>query len=290
MSKTTSEYFDLLKQELQTFPELASLASEVSTTQELLTRLSTPSKAATWDLMTWVQATGLSAVDMELEHTKAVILAEIPKRKYGYTEWYVEQAKKFQFGHEVVWNNGLFSYEEIDEEARVIAQAAVVPLAHGIRLKVARLVSGELGPATVDQMDALKDYFNDRYKGIKPAGVRVVITTGEADLLKLSIRVVRNPQVLSSTGESILQQGVFPVNQVVNNYAQFLPFNGEFNISALEDRIQEVDGVIDVEIDSAESKYGDFDYAPIDLKYTADAGYMKIDPAFPLSSTIQYLI
>jgi hypothetical protein len=227
---------------------------------------------------------------MELEHTKQVILQEIAKRKYGSPEWYVQQALLFQFGHEVVWSNGLFKYEEIDEAARVIAQAAVVPLAHGIRLKAARLVSGELAPLTNDQIDALKDYFNDRFVGIKPAGVRVVITTANADLLRLQIRIVRNPQVLRSTGESIVNQGVFPVEDAVVKYAQFLPFNGEFNITALEDRIQAVDGVLDVEIDSAESKYGDFEYQSIDLKYTADAGYMKIDPLHPLSESITYTL
>lgn len=290
MPKTTSEYFDLLKQELAEFPELAALASDVNTTQELLTKLTTTSKVAVWDLMTWVQASGTSAVDMELEHTKNVILAEIPKRKYGSFPWYVECAKNFQFGHEVQWSNGIWSYAELDEAAKVIKQAAAVPLIHGLRLKVAVIDSGELAPATNDQLDALRAFFNDSETGIKPAGVRLVVTSSVPDLLKLSIRVVRDPQVLRASGESILNAGQFPVEVAVNNAVQFLPFNGEFNVTELEDIIQEVDGVLDVEIDSAESKYGDFDYQPIDLKYVADAGYMKIDPAFPLSSSIQYLL
>ena len=290
MAKKTSEYFDLMKLELENFPELQALASDVNTSQELLNKLTTDSKVAIWDLMTWVQACGVSAVSAEVEHTKQIIIQEIKKRKYGSAEWYVDMAKKFQFGDTIFWSNGLFMYEQLNEELRVVAQAAVVPIQHGLRLKVAAMVNGVLAPSTQSQIDALNSYFSDSVIGIKPAGIRLIITTGPADLLKIYCRVKINPQVLSASGELLAEQGEFPVEKAINNYAQFLPFNGEFNITALEDAIQNAQGVLDVEIDSAESKYGDFAYQTIDMSYIADAGYMMVDPDYPLTDTIEYIL
>lgn len=290
MSKTTQEYFDLLKTEFADFPQLLALASEVSNHQELLVQITTDSKVAVWDLMTWIQASGLSAADAEISHTMTVILEEIAKRKYGSQPWYVAMAKQFQFGDTITWLDGLFFYETINLDARIIKQAAAVKISQGVRLKVAVDNSGELGPASTPVVEALNSYFNDQTIGIKPAGVHLVITSTVPDLLKLGVRIIRNPQVLSATGEQLSAPGTFPVEDSINNYVQYLPFNGEFNITALEDAIQKVDGVIDVEIDLAQSKYGGFPYQDIDLKYLADAGYMKIDPLFPLNSSIQYLL
>lgn len=290
MAKTTQEYFDLLKAELVDFPELAALASDVNNAQELLVKLTTTSQVANWDLMTWIQAVGCNAADVEIEHTMNTIFTEIPKRRYGSFPWYVEMAKVFQFGDTIQWLDGKFFYETINLEARIISHAAAVKIAQGLRLKVAVVSGGELAPAATPVIEALNSYFNDQEIGIKPAGVHLVITSTIPDLLKLAVRVVRNPQVLSSTGELLSAPGTYPVENAINQYVQYLPFNGEFNITELEDKIQQADGVLDVEIDEAFSKYGGFPYQPIDLKYKADAGYMKIDPLFPLNSSITYLI
>lgn len=288
MAKTTQEYFDLLKAELSSFPELVSLVSDVNNAQELLVKLTTDSPVANWDLMTWVQATGCAATDAEVQNTLKIILQEMPKRKYGSYAWYVDMAKKFQLGDVVVWNDGLFAYNPVNLSARIIAQAAAVPISQGVRLKVAKLAGSELGPISTPELDALTAYFNDQVIGIKPAGVHLVITTGIPDLLKMHIKIVRNPQVLADDGSLLTNSSVFPVEVAINNHIQYLPFNGELNMTALEDSIQVAEGVIDVEINTAYAKYGSFPYQLIGLAYKPDAGYMKIDPAIPLSSTIVY--
>lgn len=290
MARTSQEIFDYLKNEFGGFPELSALVSEVNNSQDLLTKITTDSQVSIHDLLLWVVSVGNHATEVEVENTLTLILSEMTKRKYGSLPWYAEEAKNFQFGDTVQWLNGKYFYDPVDVEARVIDHAAAVPIVQGVRLKVASLVGGVLAPCSVEVMEALESYFNDQVIGIKPAGIHLIITSTGPDYLKLSIRIIRNPQVINTAGGLVDNPAVKPVEEAINKYIQFLPFNSEFNITKLEDAIQKVTGVIDVEIDSAETKYGAFPYVPVDLKYIADAGYMMIDPAYPLSSSIQYLI
>lgn len=289
MSKSTQEYFDILKEEWSTFPELSSLVSDVSNAQELFIKLTTASQVDPHDLMLWVQATGCAAVDAELHHTLVTILNEMPKLKYGSFQWYAEKAKEFQYGDTIEYSNGRFFYPEVDLSHRIVAQAAAVPIAQGVRLKVAKLSGGELTTLSIDEMAALNAYFyNPGQPHIKPAGVHLVITTGIPDLLRIAVRIIRNPQVLAADGSLLSNPAQFPVEDAIKQHIRFLPYDGVLNLTKLEDAIQNVTGVLDVEIDTALSKYGSFDWQAIDLTYKADAGYMRIDPDMPLSTTISY--
>jgi hypothetical protein len=288
--KRTEDYFNELKLELASFPNLVALASDVNNAQELLQKLTTSSPVANWDLMTWVQAFGAYLTDQEVQHTLAAIADVLRKQKYGSAGWYVEESKKFQLGDTLTWDQNGYRYDPVDLSARIVTHAATVSLFVGLRLKVAKSGNAGLEPLSPSQLAAFTDYWSNTTIGIKPAGINLIITSGIADLLKMSIRVVRNPQVLAADGSSLSQPTVFSVIDAINNYIQFLPFNNELKVTKLEDAIQSVEGVLDVEIDSLEYKYGAFSYQPVDLGYLPDAGYARIDPLFPLSSSITYLL
>lgn len=286
---TTQEYFDKLKSELQNFAELQAIASEVNTSQELLEKITTDSQVAVWDLMTWVQATGCATVDIQVRNTLEMIADILDKRRYGHTGWYVEQAKLFQFGSTITWQNGRYFYQVVDASQRIVKQAAISKIPMGLRLKVAKPNGENLQPLNSQELIALTNYFNDDQIGIKPAGVYLQITSSVADLLKLLVRIVINPQVLSAQGFLLSNPAVFPVEDAINQFIKSIPFDGILNMSHLEDALQSVEGVEDVEIDSAQAKYGALGYQDIDLSYKPDAGYLQIDPAFPLNTSIQYL-
>lgn len=289
-SMKTQEYFDKLKAELSSYPQLAALTTDVSNAQELLIKLTTDSPVALYDLMTWIQATGCAETGAEVENTQNVINREMRAQKYASFPWYVETSKKFQLGDTVEWLNGQFYYPIIDLTKRVIKQAAAVPITQGVRLKVAALDGGELAPVEPDVLAAFIDFWQNQGIGVKPPGVHLVITTNIPDLIKMSVRVKRNPQVLAANGSLLSNPAVFPVEDAIRQYIQYLPFNGVWNRSEQEDKIQEAQGVVDIEIDEAFSKYGSFPWQLIDMEYQADAGYMKIDPDTPLNTSIQYLL
>lgn len=287
---TTQDYFDRLKEELSSFPTLLALASDVDNAQELLLKLTTTSPVANWDLMTWIQAHASYLTDQEVQHTFALIEQALANKNYGHPGWYVTESKKFQIGHTIVWSSGGYKYENIDLAARIVTQAAIVKVFGGLRLKVAKTGTSGLEPLSPSQLTAFTDYWQNQTIGIKPAGINLVITSGIADLLKMAVRVRRNPQILAADGSLLADPSVFPVRDAIVKYVQFLPFNNELVISKLEDSIQSIPGVLDVEIDSLEYKYGGFPYQPVDLSYLPDAGYARIDPLFPLSSSITYLL
>ena len=76
----------------------------------------------------------------------------------------------------------------------------------------------------------------------------------------------------------------------INNYIKGLPFDGVFNLTAFVDAMQQATGVVDPVINSVEAKVGAGSYSPTGQNYTADAGYLEIDPTFPLTdpSVITY--
>ena len=81
---------------------------------------------------------------------------------------------------------------------------------------------------------------------------------------------------------------LFLVEASINDYLFNLPFDGELRITNLIDQIQLVTGVIDATNVQAEAKYAAFNYTPFQVAYSSFAGYLEIDSAFPLSSTITY--
>ena len=150
---------------------------------------------------------------------------------------------------------------------------------------MANYVGGVITPLTVPQLLAFDAYVND----LAPAGISTATISRTADLLKLYLKVYYDPLQIKANGESLSQPGVFPVQVAITNYLTTLEFGGVLVLTKLIDAIQAVDGVVNPIITSASARFGAIPYSPIVESYLADAGYMVIDSAFPLSTTITYV-
>jgi len=124
---------------------------------------------------------------------------------------------------------------------------------------------------------------------VKLAGTDLTIISNPSDTLKIRYDIVYDPLVLTETGELINTPGTYPVHDVINEFIGNLPFNGVLNLTQLTDAIQQVEGVVDPTLVSAWAKFGSLPYSLINKNYQADAGHMVIDPANPLTSTINYI-
>ena len=169
---------------------------------------------------------------------------------------------------------------------QIIKRAAVLEAGGIVRIKVAKLDSGSL-PAALTTAE--RTGFSNYISKIKFAGTNIAITSNAADLLKIEYDVVYDPLVVDGTGQLIATAGTYPVVDAINSFIQNLPFNGILNLTALTDAIQKATGVVDPTLTSAQAKYGALAYSTIVKNYTADAGHMIIDPANPLSTTINYI-
>jgi len=111
---------------------------------------------------------------------------------------------------------------------------------------------------------------------IKDAGVKLLITSGPADNLRLVLRIEYNPLVINSTGARIDGVTMTPVKDAIKLHLQNLPFNGVFSVQKLVDAIQAVEGVNDISVDQVQTKYGLLNYTSVDISVIPDAGYLRI--------------
>ena len=199
----------------------------------------------------------------------------------GTLRWYTNQSKLFQYGDFLIWDENLqkFKYPDGSTGEKIVSQASTIETSTQVRIKIAKNDgSGGLEPLSDTEETAFKTYINK----IKFAGTNVQITNIESDKLRLKLNIFYNPLILTSTGESILNPGVFPVSDAIVQYIQFLPFDGTFNKNELIDAIQVVDGVIDPQLLISKARSGNQPLKNTGQNYTANAGYLEIDPNFPL--------
>jgi hypothetical protein len=191
-------------------------------------------------------------------------------------QWYAEKAKAFQYGDDLVAESDLYDNAGLTDAQilakKIVSYAAVVEQERGVRIKVAKTVSDDLGALDAGELAAFSDYM----KKIKDAGVKLLITSGPADSLLLNLRIEYNPLVLNSTGARIDGVTMTPVKDAIKLHLKNLPFNGVFSVQKLVDVIQAVEGVNDLHVDQVQSKYGALAFTSIDISVIPDAGYLRI--------------
>lgn len=208
----------------------------------------------------------------------------VESQKLHSGAWLRNQLLNFQYGFDLIpntdrWNNGAATPEQIDE-SRIIKYAAVTERddAKGVVCKIATETNGVLSPLSNVHIDAITSWL----KKIKAAGVPHTIINFLPDKLQLNIRIYRNPLILDQNGVHRLNGGE-PVRTALEEFMKELPFNGELILQQLQDKLQAVDGVEIVQIDSALSSwinaetnnYGAF--TVIDVRRLPASGYFAIE-------------
>lgn len=286
MARTVQEIYNEMVAEKETMTNLSALQPNVDSFQTLLTNLTSASSVAGWRLLFWAIAYGIWLVETLFDEHIEWINNRALEITTGTLPWYARMALAFQFGDSLTFLNDKYQYTTINASNQIVKLAAVNEVGGVVILKVAKL-DGSNQPIELSapELSSLEAYIAK----VKFAGVRVQTVSRPADLLKLYFKVYYDPLVLSPTGELISSPGTFPVETAINNYIKSLPFNGVYSTTELTDRIQAATGVLNPVHESSEKKFGAFAYSPLVDYYNPNAGYLKIDPAFPLSDTITYV-
>lgn len=237
--------------------------------------LTSTSRVAIWRLNTYVVAVCIWTLETLFDIHVADVNETISKLKPHSLRWYAEKAKAFQFGYNLVDDADYYDNTGIDpaliETSKVVDYAAVIEQERGLRIKVAKDNGTDLQALSNTELDAFEEYM----KRVKDAGVRLNITTGPADNLKLSADIYYNPLVFDSTGARLDGAGNTSVQNAIKNYLKNLPFNGVFVLQSLIDVLQQVDGVTIVQITNAQARYGVLPFQSFAVKYVPDAGYLR---------------
>lgn len=194
--------------------------------------------------------------------------------------WYAQRAKEFQYGDTLVTVNGAINYPTINTAVQIIKGSAVKETNGLVFIKVAKLSGINLVALSNTELLAFEGYIN----AIKDAGVRTQVVSQNADVLKLQATVYYNPIIPLTTIKADAENAI---GALLRN----LSFDGVLSKNAIIDAIQAVAGAVDVKITALEASVaytGAPLFLPIDVWYETVAGYINIDPAYPLSTNLTF--
>ncbi|GAA4465258.1 hypothetical protein GCM10023093_17100 [Nemorincola caseinilytica] len=258
----------------------------ISTRETQLPTLNSESRVAVWRLWTYVIAVAIWAVEKLFDTHKAEVNDIIARQKPHSLAWYREKAKAFQYENDLP--DGSDTYSIIREEDRIVKYAAAIERTNTVRLKVAKIgepaePGGEedLAPLSGAEMDNFEPYMHR----VKDAGVRLIINSATADLLRLTATIYYDPLVLAADGSRLDGTSATPVTDGIRAYLKGIDFgNGLMVVNRLRNAIEAVEGVRIGHLTLVETKYAEFDYTEVEVEYLPDAGYIRLD-----TTTLTYI-
>lgn len=291
MARTINEILDEMLLEKQTMATLNAMQPNIDNTQTLLTDLTSASKVAVWRLMFFVMAVGIWMHEKRFDDHVDWINARALELIVGTPQWYHKKALEFQYGDALVLVQnqfgGEYKYAAVNEALKIVKLVSVNEIGGQLFLKVAKLDgSGEPEPLTTLELDGFIAYMQK----LKFAGVIITCVSRVPDLLRVQYRVYVDPLLINANGELISNTSIRPIDVAITDYCKGLPFNGVFSITELTDKIQNVTGVVNPVFENASAQYGVNPFVALGDYYNPNAGYLTIDPAFPLSTSITYIL
>lgn len=291
-------------------------------TEKALDELTTTSKTGIWQLWIYIVSVAIWTLETLFDKHKAEVNDALAQLKPHSPRWYRNKALAFQDGFALIEDSDIFkpdyfnaatgkwilATEEEIKNSKIIKYSAVTEaeLESRLIIKIATEKDKELSPISNDKKKNFEKYIDE----IKDAGVRITVVNYEPDILKLQLKIYRNPLVLDENGTLIIAGGGGnPVKEAIRQYMKDLPFNGELILAHLVDKLQNIGGVEIPHImaastrwiDSESGVYGDF--TGVDVKKIPSSGYFKVlfadelnpdDPDYneklKNSSTIEYVV
>jgi len=258
----------------RTIAQIQQSIIDAKTADPNLSALTSTSNVAIWRLWTYIiafcQWTLETFFDLHVSEVTGIIAAQ----KAHTLQWYATMAKAFQYGYSLTIDSD--TYSVIDTTAQIVNYAAAIEYTNGLkglRIKVATLSGSTLSPLSIPQLAAFTAYM----QAIKDAGVRLTISSANADSLKLNLNIYYNAMVLDAAGARLDGTEATPVQDAIDKYLENLPFNGLYINFELLEALKAVDGVIIPELVSAQYYYaGNPGYTSITTEYTPDAGYIRV--------------
>lgn len=267
----------------RTIQEIQTLILQAKAQEPALNELNSSSKVAIWRLWVYIIAVAIWSLEKIFDLHRADIDKRLAELKPHTARWYRSKALAFQYGFDLLTDSDKFNNtghtEEQIEASKIVKYSAVVESPNEGRLIVK--IAGEQGEQLQPITDAQKQAFEAYLQEIKDAGVRLSAVNYQPDILHLQMKIVYDPLVLDSNGQSIIH-ATKPVETAIKSYLKRLPFNGELVLAHLIDELQQAEGVKIPHLVLAQSKhigtngnYGAFE--AIEISKIPTAGYFTID-------------
>lgn len=260
-----------------------------------LAGLTSTSSTAIWNLFFFIVAASIAFFESLFDLFKEDINQRATEIPTGTLQWYAAESLVFQNGDILELIDGVLTYPVIDTDKQIVKLAAASELNGLVTIKAAALDgTGNAIPLTVGEKTSFEGYWTDK----RFAGTALQVISQDPDLLKALYRIKVNPSVIDPTsGESQSSPGTYPVEDAINAFLQEFQgenFAGDMQVMKLTDAIQSVTGVRNAVANTVEARPDGGVFVDVlasdDETYQSVAGYMAVDPAFPLSSTLTYVV
>lgn len=262
----------------------ASIITAIGQDPVLSTKLTSTSRVSLWRLWTYIIAVCQWTVENLYDIFVSDVNAIIDSKNPHTPQWYAGKARAFQFGQELAgdtdqYDNTGLTADQV-EAMQIIHYAAVVETVvnnrNVLRIKVATTINGDLGPLSPDQLTAFSAYM----ARVKDAGVHLVITSTNADGIRLGLDFFYDALLLNSSGNRNDGTDQTPVQEAIDTFLKNLPFNGVFSVNKLVDTLQSVPGYKELRMNYVLAQYGNLPYSSVNVTYVPDSGYLRfIDPS-----------
>lgn len=303
MAQSINEIQDEVLDSIQQSADLPAVAVLTENEQSNLNNITSTSKVGVLRMLVYVFSLGSNNLQKLWDLFRKDIEERIAESRPFTKRWYRETALAYQHGFALQENNDYptpSSAQEIEaaNAAKLIKKAAVVQAViagvGALRMKVATETGGELTAVDSQVLAGFQEYIEQ--KGA--AGVFVVATTAEADLLKLNYKIHFDPLILDNEGKRLDGSDDSPVQKAIKSYlknSNSRDFNGVLSLAKLTDVVQAVTGVVDPYLVLAASKFAAYNYEDstntgnvgvIENYRQPDSGYLKLDEAV---STFQFI-
>jgi len=289
----------------RTIAEIQQTMIDAKSAESGLSGITSTSITAIWRLLFYICSVAIKVIeDLFDVHTE-----EIESRKLelpvGVLKWYAAESLLYQYGDVLV-----FTDEYIDEDgdtvtligknlvynpvtpANRVVDLSAADIINGVLvIKVAKITASVAEPLSALELSGFTQYWVEK----RIAGTSISIISSDPDLLRAEYLITRDPQILSSTGESLSVPGTYPVEDAIATFLQTFQgdnFAGSMKVMKLTSAIEATNGVLNAVANVIEAKPNAGTYSNIlsiaQQEYIATAGYMQIDPVYPLSSTLTY--
>ena len=237
------------------------------------------------NILFFIVAACCYVLEVLFDNHKADVEEKISMAVVASVPWYYKMALAFQYGDSLILNDRTQQYEyaTIDESKQVVKYAAVRDKGTSVQI----LVSGDQGGSPVALSNDVLAVFKHYMNRVKVAGVILKITSKESDRVSITATITVDPLVLDESG-ALLSDGSKPVETAIREHLKNIIYGGTFNKTKLVDAIQEVAGVIDVELGICQYMDEDLEWCTMDgNNYTGASGsYIP----YNLESSLSYVV
>lgn len=261
-----------------------NILNDISNTAELST-LNSNSKTAVYRLLTYIISVAIWVHENLWDQARTELETMVNYAIPGGIKWYRQKALEFQLGDSLQPLANFQVYTIIDESKKIIKYSSATESNGAVVIKVAKEDNGIPQALNNDEYSAFLAYMSE----IKFAGTKLYVRSGSGAVLTIVANIYINPLYITANGQQVGNTSFKPVEDVIQNYLVNLTWDGIFYISSLVDAIQQVQGVVDVVIDSV-STVDNNQSVQIERIYEPYNGYFTISDFSGITYTPSYAV